>query len=260
MGLFGHKEYVFHLRKKPSEWGGAKPHELLLLAGLFDNGARDQVSLSELQNQFYKNLPAIRDAILDTLVERGYYAHRPDRVRQSFLAAGIVVGVLLFGLGQYAAQQYGMAPLAFYLAAMLTGLIIVGFGWFMPARTADGVRALHNVLGFEDFLGHVEADRMDRMTQTPATFEKYLPYAMALGVEKKWVGAFKGIFTQPPAWYQGPPGMMFQPIGFVSSLEVMSARAGQVMTSAPRSSSGVSGFGGGGGSGGGFGGGGGGGF
>ena len=122
------------------------------------------------------------------------------------------------------------------------------------------MRALHNALGFEDFLGHVEADHMERMPQTPRMFEKYLPFAMALGVEKKWVGAFQGIFTPTASWYQGPAGVaVFHPIGFVNSLDQMSARAGQVMASAPRSS-GSSGFGGGGGSGGGFGGGGGGGF
>ncbi len=258
MGLYANKEYVFHLQKKSSQWGSTKPHELLLLSGLFEGGGRDQVSLSELQNRFYRNLPAIRDAILDALVERGYYAHRPDRVRQSFVAAGFVVGAMLFVLGNWAAQQYGMAPLVFFVAAILTGAIIAGFGCVMSARTAEGVRVLHNVLGFEDFLGHVEADRMARMDKTPQMFEKYLPYAMALGVEKKWVGAFQGIFTQPPSWYQGQPGSMFVPLAFVNSMDVMSARAGQMMSSAPRSSSGGSGFGGGGGSGGGFGGGGGG--
>ena len=96
-----------------------------------------------------------------------------------------------------------MQPQAFIVAAILTAAVICGFGWFMPSRTADGVRALHNALGFEDFLCHVEADRMERMTQTPETFEKYLPFAMALGVEKKWVGAFEGIFKQPPSWYRG---------------------------------------------------------
>jgi len=106
----------------------------------------------------------------------------------------------------------------------------------------------------------VEADRMDRIAQTPETFEKFLPFAMALGVEKKWVGAFQNIYSQPPSWYQGGyHGGVFYPILFVNSLDNMTARAGSVMSSAPRSSGG-SGFGGGGSSGGGFGGGGGGGF
>jgi uncharacterized membrane protein len=90
-------------------------------------------------------------------------------------------------------------------------------------------------------------------------FETFLPFAMALGVEKKWVTSFQGIYTQPPDWYRGSSGPNFYPIGFVHDLDAMSTRAGTVMSSAPRSSGG-SGFSGGGSSGGGFGGGGGGGF
>jgi uncharacterized membrane protein len=84
---------------------------------------------------------------------------------------------------------------------------------------------------------------------------------MALGVEKKWVGAFNGMLAQP-SWYQTSGVAVFNPVGFVYSLDQMAARTGQVMASAPRSSgnSSTSGFGSFGGVGGGFGGGGGGGF
>jgi uncharacterized membrane protein len=116
------------------------------------------------------------------------------------------------------------------------------------------------VLGFEDFLSRVEKDQIARLQTTPELFEKFLPYAMALGVEKKWAQAFSGIAMQPPSWYQGSYGAGFQPYFLVNSLNMMSMQTGSVMASSPRSSSGGSGFGGGGGSGGGFGGGGGGGF
>ena len=132
----------------------------------------------------------------------------------------------------------------------------------MPAHTEQGARALEGVLGFEDFLNHVESDRFNRMIKTPQMFEKFLPYAMALGVEKNWSKAFQGIMTQPPDWYRGSFGPTFYPMMFTSNLSSMSSRASSVMASAPRSSGG-SGFGGGdggGSSGGGFGGGGGGGF
>jgi len=35
------------------------------------------------------------------------------------------------------------------LSGALTGLIVSGFGWFMPARTVSGVRALAKVRGFQ---------------------------------------------------------------------------------------------------------------
>ncbi|HEV2521548.1 MAG TPA: DUF2207 domain-containing protein [Candidatus Acidoferrales bacterium] len=260
MGLLHNKEYVFHLKKSPSEWKGLKPHELVLIVGIFSNGAQPDVELSSLENQFYKNLPGIKDSIFDALMERGYFQHRPDYVRSTFVGGGFAVAVVFFLLGNSVAQKMGMPPAPFFIAGILSGGIIAGFGWFMKARTVAGVKALAGVLGFEDFLTHVEADRMDRISQTPETFEKFLPFAMALGVEKKWVGAFQNIYSQPPSWYQG--GYYaggFHPLMFVNSLDMMTSRANSVLASAPRSSGG-SGFGGGGGSGGGFGGGGGGGF
>jgi uncharacterized membrane protein len=260
MGLVHNKEYVFHLKKGLQEWTGLKAHELALLAGIFSNGAQTDVELSTLQNQFYKNLPGIKNNIFDELMEHGYFQHRPDYVRSGFVAGGIVAAVLLFFLGTAMSQKMGMPIAPFFVAAIFSGGIIAGFGWFMPARTADGAKALAGVLGFEDFLSHVEAGRLDRVGQTPETFEKFLPFAMALGVEKKWVGAFQNIYSQPPSWYQG--GYYnggFYPLMFVSSLDNMTMRASSVMASAPRSSGG-SGFGGGGFSGGGMGGGGGGGF
>jgi uncharacterized membrane protein len=260
MGLLHNKEYVFHLKKGLQEWTGLKAHELALLAGIFSNGAQTDVELSTLQNEFYKNLPGIKNNIFDELMEHGYFLHRPDYVRSGYVTGGIVVGFLLIFLGNALSKKMGIAIAPFFVAAILSGGIIAGFGWFMPARTADGAKALAGVLGFEDFLSHVEAGRLERVGQTPETFEKFLPFAMALGVEKKWVGAFQNIYSQPPSWYQG--GYYnggFYPIMFVNSLDNMTLRASSVMASAPRSSGG-SGFGGGGFSGGGMGGGGGGGF
>jgi len=132
----------------------------------------------------------------------------------------------------------------------------------MPARTQAGARALEGVLGFEDFLAHVESDRFNRTIKTPEMFEKFLPFAMALGVEKNWSKAFQGIYTQPPQWYQGSYGPNFYPYMFANDLNSMSSMAGDVLTSAPRSAEGSafssdSGGGGGGFEGGGFGGGGG---
>ena len=72
-------------------------------------------------------------------------------------------------------------------------------------------------------------------------FEKFLPFAMALGVEKNWTNAFDGIYTQPPTWYQGTNVAEFRPRNLTGNLSQLSAAAGTAMTSAPRSSSG-SGF------------------
>ena len=219
------------------------------------------MNLSDLQNHFYTSLPPIRDAIFDALVGDGYYLHRPDTVRQGYIGVGFVIGVLLFVGGGYLAGATGMSPLT----------------W-----TACGHSHRHHHLRRSDgscprgqspvcarskkfwasriFSAARKKTRSTRLEKTPELFEKYLPYAMALRVEKKWAQAFSGIAMQPPSWYQGYYGAGFQPYLLIADLNMMSMQTGSVMSSSPRSSSGGSGFGGGGGSGGGFGGGGGGGF
>ena len=266
MGLVHNKDYVFHLKKSSAEWASLKPHEQELLRGLFlgDGQAGQSITLSDLHNQFYQYIPTIKNRVFDSLVGNGYYRRRPDSVRTGYIAVGLVVGFLGIWGAMPVSNFLGMAPFPFIAAGLLTGAIICIFGWFMPARTISGARTLEGVLGFEDFLAHVESDRFNRMVKTPEMFEKFLPFAMALGVEKNWSKAFQNIYTQPPSWYQGGGyGPNFYPYMFVSNLNTLSTQASSVMTSAPRSSGG-SGFGGGGGgggfSGGGFGGGGGGGF
>jgi uncharacterized membrane protein len=260
LGLIHEKDYNFILQKDRSQWGALKTHEQALLEGFFTMGTTGEtISMDSLQNRFYKTLPVMRSGIFDSLVSQGFYKRRPDSVRSTYIGAGVVVGVLMIWGGGAMARATGIAPLPFIIGGIISALVICGFGWFMPAHTEQGTRALENVLGFEDFLNHVEADRFNRTIKTPQMFEKFLPFAMAFGVEKNWSKAFDGIMTQPPGWYRGGSGPIFYPMNFTSNLNSMSSRASSVMASAPRSSGG-SGFGGGGSSGGGFGGGGGGGF
>ena len=255
-------DYTFTLRKKPAEWKGLQPHEEELLRAVFSAGTVESVSISELENRFYLYLPSIHGQIFDRLIGRRYYLNRPDKVKQGYLAGAVVIGIVAV-LGAMGADSVGLAPAGTAVAGVLSAGLVAVFGAFMPARTYGGARALEGVLGFEEFLNRVESDRFERIVKTPEMFEKFLPFAMALGVEKNWAKAFADIYREPPEWYRGsgfPSG--FYVGSFVSDLGHMSTQTSAAMISSPRSSGG-SGFGGGGGggsSGGGFGGGGGGGF
>ncbi len=258
-GLWSSMDYLFQRTKPRQEWGTLPAFERLLLEAIFKDSETDEVPLSSLENRFYASLSGIHDAIFDSLHRRKYYSQRPDRVKQGYLVGGIVIGMLLTLALAALADRWGMAPLTALSAGLLSGVIVAWFGRIMPARTLQGTRALEGVLGFEDFLTRVEADRFNRVVKTPELFEKFLPYAMALGVEKNWARAFESIVMTAPAWYQGTDPAHFNARSFSSRMGDMAARTGKTMTSAPRSSDG-SGFSSGGSSGGGFGGGGGRGF
>jgi hypothetical protein len=235
------------------------PHEEDVYNGVF-GGRGETVGLSELKDEFYTQLPPIRDAIFDALTTSGFYRDRPDKVKQKWMGLGVGAGLLVAIGGTYLSKLTQLTPVPFIVGGVVSALIVLFFAQIMPARTEAGTRALEHVLGFEEFLRRVESEHLKRIIiGHPELFDKYLPYAMAFGVERQFARAFEGIYTEAPRWYVGPSVMNFNVSHFSSSMSSLSSVAGSTMSSSPRSSSG-SGFGGGGGSGGGGGGGGGGAF
>ena len=259
LGLIGSRDYLMRRTDPPAGAAPLAEHEQRVFAGVF-GGRGETVMLSQLEDEFYTAIPSIKNSIFDSLLRHRFYAARPDRVRSGWIAAGGILGVIIAGGGIALADRFVLTPVPFVIAGALVALITMIFGAVMPARTVAGARALEAVLGFQEFVTRVEAEHLKRViVGHPEMFDKYLPYAMAFGVEKKWARAFEGIVTEPPRWYVGGSMTHFSVMHLSSSLTSFTREVGSTMTSSPRSSSG-SGFGGGGSSGGGGGGGGGGGF
>lgn len=256
--VFKKKDYLFHLLKPREQWGtDLCPHERVMLENVFAGGS--ETRLSELKNRFYTAIPIIQQDIMAALKTKGMYMLDPGSANGYSIVAVVAIGLLVAGL-----QYLGWMNLLNSIPLLIgSGLISAGIWWLftreMTAKTLSGARTVVAILGFQEFMNRVDADRIKRMP--PDTFEKYLAYAMALGVEQHWAQAFAGLIKDPPNWYVGStPYSGFNPIFFSSSMHSMASDMHQVFVSAPRASSSGSGFSGGGGggfSGGGFGGGGG---
>jgi uncharacterized membrane protein YgcG len=174
--------------------------------------------------------------------------------------------------GEFLGMFFLAKATSFFVVLFLLANILlhVLFHYLLKAPTRAGRQLLDQVQGFKLFLGAVDGDRLNRANppdQTPQTFEKFLPYALALDVEQDWAEKFSGILAiagqtpgynssnYSPAWYSGPGWSSLGAAGFASSMGSSFTSAISSSASAPGSSGG-----GGGGSGGGGGGGGGGGW
>ena len=252
--LFHHKDYIFHLLKPMSQWTdqGVVPHERVMLSNIFLNDVQD-TRLSSLKNRFYRAVPLVRADIMSALKQKGIYALDPESANG--YSAGAAVCILIpFALLQWAGwvDFFSSVPIAI-VSVLIAAVIWWLFARVMTAKTLKGSRVHTAVLGFQEFMNRVDGERLK--TMPPSTFEKFLPYAMALGVEHHWAQAFSGVVKDPPSWYVGPGygyGTGFNPILFSSSMHGMATDMHQVFVSAPRAASSGSGWGGGGGSGGGF--------
>lgn len=121
---------------------------------------------------------------------------------------------LLAGLGFLLLTWAGSWRL---LAAAVAAPLLVGLGFtfyhLLKAPTPAGRRRLDQLRGFRHYLEVAEEHRLGILhppERTPELFERYLPFALALGVEHAWSQKFAGALGRRaaerdtgPSWYRG---------------------------------------------------------
>ncbi|WP_210184979.1 DUF2207 domain-containing protein [Devosia sp. YR412] len=183
-----------------------------------------------------------------------------------------IVGFNLLGGGLEAFTHLSINTAA--VAAGSIVLITVIFAVLMRAPTIQGRKVMDQIDGFKMYLDTAEKNRLNIINEPPMTvdrFERILPYAIALGVEKPWSEHFEGELSRnaiegmapgtaySPYWYTGASS--FERGGLSNAISAASSGMTAAMVAAQPVQASSSGFGssGGGGGGGGFSGGGGGG-
>src|SRR3989344_2976844 len=253
-GLFGKAKFVLTYNEK--EESGLKPYELSILDMLFTEKRDIPAVLTKLHPKAYQSLKEAEKNLYEDLTMNGYFEGRPDEVRNKYLAVGIITIFAGFFLGGGIAP-FIVSPASFFIAFIGSGLIIIAFSFFMPARTGKGRKALAEIVGFKEVLNL--GSWRTKIYEKHNFFEEVLPYAIAFGITEKFILAFKDADIKNLNWYHGTN---LNIVHFNASLGYINTGLGSgISASRPKgAASGGSGFGGGGGSGGGFGGGGGGGF
>lgn len=223
VGLFKSTDLIIHIIRERPEWAALKLHErefLALLARVAKypdewlashaaSGASGRVRTSSLKYNLNASMTQpIYDAIYGSLISSGYYIARPDKIKKLLTLAGLFTAVIGISLSQLAFRFPSalVSPVPVTIAAVLTPLILFVFAPIMPARTAAGARAREAALGFKEFLNRVQDPGNTTVIPSPEMFERYLPYAIALGGAGHWAHAFEELCREPPQWYVGGTG------------------------------------------------------
>jgi len=138
--------------------------------------------------------------LADELLLRGYYEAHPDSVRWGWVS--MVAGPVPFVLIALVDKADRLPSI---IAVLSAGAILCSFGWIWPPPTLEGVRALEHARGFAKFLRGAALARYPQELREPGIFERYLPYAVALGEEERWSEAFRRTVARPPMfpWCKG---------------------------------------------------------
>ncbi|MCK9578513.1 DUF2207 domain-containing protein [bacterium] len=257
LGLFKSENYTFKKVKNPD--AQLTDFQLKLMEAFFSN--KDNKDISQISTSEIKDNPEAISKLITLegpkiiykkLTDEKYFPENPQSIRLNYIIFGILVSILC------------ITPMIFdpffgwvnVLAILISGILIIFFGFIMPRKTIKGVQTTEYLLGLKKYISVAEAERIkfhNAPAKKPEHFEELLPYAIIFDLEKEWAKKFEGM-EYNPSWYSGTNYSTFNTAVFVSSMNNLSDSISQTMTTASSGGSGFSG----GGAGGGFGGGGGG--
>lgn len=244
------KDTIDHWRAQ----GQCTTYDLDMLLNLFRN-TKQVLEIST------KNNDEIQDALKKCISHTKSFVGAYITSIKKILTIGYVVGAIA-AIDSFLFLEPGAIKVTILIAI---GVLLWLSHLLFRHYTSEGRKLQDAIDGFKLYLITAEIDRMHIIgtppTRTPELYEKYLPYAMALGVEKQWTKQFSVLFENlakqghayHPLWYHGK---RFESDNFGSKFATSFSGAIASASTPPGSSSGSKGSGSSGGGGGGGGGGG----
>lgn len=185
----------------------AKAYEKDIFNEIFRGNRTVKLSQLKQRTDAYSGFNAINDKLYEQMKTEGYFVENPHKVRNRYLAIGMLVIILAGASFWYTGLM---------ISLILTGLIIAISGRYMPKRTPKGQELARKIVGFKEFISKAEKYRA-KWAEKENLFFSFLPYAVLFGVTNKWAKAFKDISVKQPDWYEGN-WHTFNTVIFASSL------------------------------------------
>lgn len=184
------------------------PGEEVLLKRLFSN--RSELKLENSNRDIFIKAKDDHERALQKDYLDIYFSLNSGRLWRSFLAV-----LAMFILTTVVGAMTGSITFPIYLLpfALIVVLYII-FSGLMKSPSKKGRFLMDKLEGFKLYLEVAEKDDMNLCNppdKTPELFERYLPFAIALGVEQTWSEQFTDVFAKlsatnndyHPVWYHG---------------------------------------------------------
>lgn len=173
------------------------PFEKELVRIVFAAGQKN-VSMSAASIAIRGNADHLKELLYKEVVDRGFFFVSPETTRSNWRRNATVVTSLSILAGIAGSTLY--SPWLILPAGIITFLSIVLrlMARALPKRTEKGAETAAKWRAFERYLDNLE--KYDTIETAQENFNRYLPYAIAFGLEKSWVSRFYSSGTTTPSW------------------------------------------------------------
>lgn len=203
--VFARRDFEIELKQAVN---GLRPFERAFVTAIMGSGeVGSKVQLGSAKARFGQQVEQIEKQMYEELVKRGHFQVSPEttrsRYRRAATTALIIVAIIMVFFG---GRLIGLSP--WILIPICTVALVFGSLYIvakvMPRKTYEGAETAAKWRAFKRYLADLDQNRAtEGATQL---FDKYLPYAVAFGLEHSWVQKFANAGAPPPDWYGGSGG------------------------------------------------------
>lgn len=149
---------------------------------------------SEKIAQFYAEVYSIA-------TQHGYFIENPAAYHRNYKTIGIILFLIGF-TGFVIGAKYFIDPktvLFFWVGMILSSLIIITLAPKLPVLSTTGKKAYREWMAFRAYLSNPQP--LPYQQNEALFFERFLPYAIAMGCEKEWTARFRQHPFVTPNWF-----------------------------------------------------------
>lgn len=193
----GYKITFLHKRIEAKDYEIFNKYGTSLLKKLF--ATKDTIHIATHNKEVEKASQLCKEHVTH---EKNRYMHSMETLVLISGFLSLVIVLSLIGMFGISGAFLGTIGLGYFNTVM--------FQEVYQVYTTAGRKLQDEIDGFKLYLTTAELDRMEMVgtppDRTPELYETYLPYAIALGVEKQWTKQFVSVFAKynyQPSWYDG---------------------------------------------------------
>ena len=201
------KDYIIKSAKDFKSDDSLDDYERGFLKAIFDGGKPFSTKLMRVNRNESRELMILMKKIEKNFKNELVSDHSDVYAKSIKLSEkrGIIAALVFIVIIVLLAYGFDMVGVAWQLSLFAVGsilsfLIYLYFKVYNPALSESGNELWREIEGFKMYLNTAEKYRLQNLT--PEIFEKFLPYAMIFGIEKKWAKNFETLINNLGIFFQ----------------------------------------------------------
>lgn len=185
--------YVSKIQEMPSSYPG---YQATMFNALFEN--TEILNLKSDQSRVRKAFAKTKSLINQDIRELNVYDPWSKKIFHGMMMTWLGILAVILGAVLIAVFQFFISGALFILLGLALGIIRS----MRPKLSDTGQELLAKIKQFERTIDNLDNTNVQEVySQDPSYFEKIFPYAMALGIDKKFSNKFEDVMEVPPTWY-----------------------------------------------------------